>query len=422
MSNTANFNERLYTDCYDSVNQRKRAGFNSNNDLEIAKCFYLGRLRLDSLLSKTLVLTDNQILDGCLFLQQDPSEFLKKLVRKKEDSLPLEIRARGGKFEDTILGFVKKQGQPKLRGFSFSCIEDENARTQVQNFLQEINSSEVNSWKQVCQILKEISIAQDFVDQIEHGWAKWIEAQDTILKGKVLKWDRANFTLEDCIFISADKHLQRLKTAQGKELAEWANRTRDRSSLDGKISELRKTADSDLGSDLSLVEVWFHYAYNLAIARQHRCRTFESVRGSYEERLSGLSLIDEFTTEVAKFEAPPEIVYGLGMMPTDQYQNIFSLYSNSFEMWWENNDSDALRRGIEPYLEAGLNQQSTDMLKTAIKMGIIGAVGGLVAGPITGAVVGVCSYLLIDQLGEKALSKKTRMLNRIIHYASLSTR
>jgi hypothetical protein len=414
------FHERLYTDFYDSVNQRKQVSSDSIEALSIAKYLYIGRLRLDSLLSRTIVLTDNQILDGCFFLQEDPLALLDKICRQRDGSLPIEIRARSGTLENSILGFVKKENQPKLRGFSFSCIEDEDVRSKIQLSLRDIDSNSVSSWKDLCKIIRHSSGEESSIDKIEHGWAKWIEAQETVLKGKVLTWDRTKFPLDECIFISADRHLQHLNTNQGKELATWANKTRDRSSLDGRITKLKKGANSDLLSDLNLVEVWFHYAYNLAIARQHRCRTFESVRGSFEERISGLSLIYDSTPEISRFEAPAEIVYGLGLMPTDQFQNIYGLHSNSFKKWWDTSDPDALRRGFDPYLEVVLNQDSTSMLRAAVKYGIVGAVGGLVTGPLTGVLIGICSYFLVDHLGERELSKKSRILNRIIRYAATS--
>lgn len=415
------FHRRLYTDFYDSVNQRKQVISTSTEALSLAKYLYIGRLRLDSLLSEKIILTDNQILDGCFFLQEDPGELLGKISRQGDGSLPIEVRARSGNLENTILGFVKKDSQSKLRGFSFSCIENDDIRTRIQLGLRDVDSESVSSWKELCKLIRSLSGEESWVDQIEYGWSKWIEAQETVLKGKVLTWNRAKFPLDECIFISADKHLQYLKTSQGRELAIWANETRDRSSLDGRITKLKKGANLDLLSDLSLVEVWFHYAYNLAIARQHDCRTFESVRGSFEERISGLSLIDDLTPEISKFEAPAEIVYGLGSMPTDQFQNIFSLHSNSFKEWWVANNSDALRRGFDPYLEVVLNQDSTSMLRSAVKYGIVGAVGGLVTGPLTGALIGICSYFLVDHLGEKELSKKSRILNRIIRYATTSS-
>jgi hypothetical protein len=313
MSLNKDFGKRFYTDFYDPVNQRKwiKQRFRKNNSEQGLRKIFLGRLRLDVLLSETLILTDSQILDGMFFLYQDPRDFLSSLARDRSAPLPIEIRSRRPRLEDSFLSFVKKGNQENLKGFSFSCIADESTRVNIQTILENTRSERVSTWKDVISIIKS-EYGQSFnMDSLDNGWNKWIEAQDSMLSRRVIEWNRSGFCLDDCL--NGPGLIELMKTEEGKEEARQAIKHKDRSLIDRRITELMQSIeDLTLKEDLRMLETGFNYAYNLAISRHHSCKTFESFNGSPQARRSSLRLIDSTTPQLAKFEGTLDTVLGLG--------------------------------------------------------------------------------------------------------------
>jgi len=411
------FSKRFYTDFYDSVNQRKwlTQYLPRNYHEEDLRKIFLGRLRLDILLNETLVLTDSQILDGIFFLQQSPLEFLSSLTRNREKPLPIEIRSRCPRLEDSFVSLVKRKDSSSLRQFSFSCVDEDVARINIQFVLGNTHASQIDTWRDIAKIIRAECSQPYKIDHLIYGWSQWIEAQDSILSGRVVKWS-PNFYLDDCL--NGEGLINLMITEEGKEEARKVLETKDRSFIDNRITELNRTIENlQLKRDLKLLESGFNYAYNLAIARQHGCRTFESIGGSYQHQKTSLEVIDNTTPKLAKFESSADIILRLGEMPIDQFQALFQQNEPSFYKWWTESDHDALKRGFEPFLnviyEASPSKRLTETFTTALL-----EIAGLgVGGPLSASIKAVCQIYVIDQLRNRFLPGKKHMANRIISYA-----
>ena len=164
---------RLLANFYDSVRQRVPST-ERNKDREL----FRGRLRLDTLLHKKLVLTDAMILDGRYFLDETPNELLEFVKRSdKDEDPPIEIRTRSVKLEDALIGLVKKPGDDNLKPFQFSAIEDDEQREHVTEELEKRSESEVTDWTDILKLFREMEVDKENVERLENSWAVWFEAQ-----------------------------------------------------------------------------------------------------------------------------------------------------------------------------------------------------------------------------------------------------
>lgn len=416
------FSKRFYTDFYDSVNQRSwlTEYLPRHYKIEDAHKIFLGRLRLDILLAETLVLTDSQILDGAFFVKSDPINFLKLLIRSEEESLPIEIRSRKSKLEDSFLNFVKKRNKEFLAPFSFSCIEDEALRREIQKCLEETKSDRVNSWKDILEIIKHKFPGCEGLDVLDDGLNQWFEAQkEPLLSGKILKWDN-EFLLGECL--NRSEILELMDTEVGKEEAEWVMDNQARSLIDRRLTRrIIEEVDGPVKDDLQKLESAYNYAYNLAIALQHRCRTFESVSGSNKNRLAGLQVIDNEIDWVADFNSSTNIVLGLGEMPIDQFQHLFQENKSNFYEWWNTSNSESLKRGMTPYLEAIHEIELPPELVHSFAAALSKISGSTVAQPLSAVAFRAnCTFYLIDEIvGRPLRSNENKMMNRIINYEKL---
>lgn len=416
------FSKRFYTDFYDSVNQRSwlTEYLPGHYKVEDVHKIFLGRLRLDILLAETLILTDSQILDGAFFVQSDPINFLKLLVRSEEESLPIEIRSRKCELEDSFLSFVKKRNEEFLVPFSFSCIGDDTLRREIQKCLEETKSDRVNSWEDILEIIKHNFPGCEGLDILDNGLNQWFEAQNNpLLSGKILEWDNKS-PLERCL--NTSEIIELMDTEVGREEAEWVMDNQARSLIDRRLTRrIVEEVNGPVKDDLQKLKSAYNYAYNLSIALQHRCRTFESVSGSNKNRLAGLQVIDNETDRVAEFNSSTNIVLGLGEMPIDQFQCLFKENKNNFYEWWNTSNPESLERGMTPYLEAIDKIELSPELVHEFASALSTISGSTVTQPSsTIAFRANCTFYLIDEIVGRPLdSNENKMMNRIINYEKL---
>jgi len=108
-----------YCDVYDSLQQVKNL-HGVWGDAELNR-FYLGRLRLDTLLAEKTIIKDAELLNGIFFLSatERPNATEPPLLNE----LPLdkiEIRTRARTLEESLLALFVRPGEPSLRGIFFS--------------------------------------------------------------------------------------------------------------------------------------------------------------------------------------------------------------------------------------------------------------------------------------------------------------
>lgn len=104
---------RFFTDFYDSVHQGAYPDLKGALG-EILDRAFVGRLRFDTMLSRTLCLIDTQVLDGEFFLSLGPLRLNDLLKRQDVGLMPIEVMSRANSLEGALVGFIRKEGDDYL--------------------------------------------------------------------------------------------------------------------------------------------------------------------------------------------------------------------------------------------------------------------------------------------------------------------
>jgi hypothetical protein len=350
-------NGRFFSDYYDSTVQRLYAPVTRRS--RDAKARVLGRIRLDTLLSRKLVVTDAQLLDGAFFLDQHPADLLSALRRSRlDESLPIRVRARAPQLEQALVGFIVRPDRSELQGFSYSSVERPGERHEVQKALEAIPAARVRSWNDVPTLLTEIGVEDQNVERLKEGWARWKEAQETGLI-EVEVWGKA-FDINQHLSLFGLASPSFLQTEVGREAAAhvFAEREGLRSSVETYLTEQRREHEGDeqVLHDLSGIAAWFNRAYNAALADSNECSVFESVwdsrfQDSGDSENEFIRLADGSTAALLndlRIEGI-DILHGLGAMPDEQFTELAFKGGTKLQAWWNQNDESKLLSALEPF-------------------------------------------------------------------------
>lgn len=404
-----NKRERFLSEFYDSVQQRgNHASMQENEEKSQAEKkyinSYLGRIRLDSLLSRKLILTDAQLLDGIFFQSLEPTEIIQKTSRQT-GIYSIEIKARENRIEDALIGLVKSPKLNTLRGFTFSSIRNNAEREHAKIEMEAMASSKIKHWRDISKMLKEIGVAENNVDSMEASWASWINAQESGLIC-VKKWC-GDFDLDKSFQIEpAQDVLVKISTNEGKEVFDfaWSHRKDLRSTVDIYIQNAKKRHCDNhaVMVDLVAIEEWFNRCYNRAIARQHKC-DFESVTAKSITPVSRLqrffdALADKLSSTdilqgTSTLEIPEDFLARIGEMDDTIFRHLFSKSQDNFKTWWAKGNIDALKRGLYPFIEERVN---VIPLPNWAKLGL--RIGTVIISGVFGVVVGVTTSDFLNAL------------------------
>lgn len=388
--------QRFFSDFYDSVHQRSYPTISDKLGKELGEKLFLGRLRLDSFLSKSLVLVDTQLLDGELFIDLDPTKLAKRLAREEDGPIPIEIRSRERTLEESLLAFFRQPGKDKLIPFAISLVRDNETRTAVMERLGATDSENLRSIHNILAILREAEVDGGDVERIEQGWIRWFEAERNGLV-ELHQWE-GNWDLDISLGgINAIRSC--LQTESGRDLAVWTWENRQsRSVIDAKLNDVsvQCTNDSAL-KDVLRIWMWFNSGYNRTISHQHGCDTFESVGVSP-------AFVKEFDEGNCDYEAlqclslkvPEGFLPRLGSMPSSKLQEFYWRHGNDLKTWWETGDTDAFQKAVDALATAcsevepaspSLASRLAIASSGAFVGGVIGTGGGPL-GQLVGAVLG----------------------------------
>lgn len=367
------YKHRFFSDFYDSVFQRSYWNLIDNDSL--SRFRYLGKLRLDAILSHTIVLTDSQVLDGAFFLHQKsgPSFIMNNLSRSESLNPVIEVRARASRIEDSLLMLVKKPENLTIRPFSFSGIRDIIQRAEVSKLLAHTPYDKVNSWKDILNIFKIAEVEKANIDLLYDSWSKWIEFQN---KGiiTIIKWETERGFPREFYAGTVEDFTEPFQTEEVKTFATWLHsHLKKRSTIDARIEQLRHTLESDKAKrELRILESRYHRIYNQAASWQHRCGSFESSTSTLIEMLDvktdeSESESQDNTEKGKKLDFSVGIngvdrffLYKLGTMPVGKYEELFWTHSDNISNWWYHRDTNSLRRVIESVTKEISKIQSPD--------------------------------------------------------------
>lgn len=353
-------NLRASSAFYDSVYQRDIPGLDFSERPSSITCdfqdYITGRLRLDSLISEKVVMSDARVLDGAFFLRCKPQELIKSLKRHPLDQ-PLEIQMRAGTIAESLLGFVRKDGADKLSNFSFSSIVDSKQRIAAAEAFRTIASSHCKKVSDIPALLAKCGVDEGNCNLLERSWDMWADAAES--KELVVKQWSGGFNLDGALGLSGNNALPVCNSEVGLEVLNYAieNRT-DRSAVDSRISRLGNELSQQEAAEIRLVSTWLNKGYNQAIAWQHKCDTFESPSDS-KNRIdifdpwwarAGMTNKQSHPFSTLEYQYPLSFLWALGRCPSTQYQSLYTQAKDFLGEWWWRGDIDSLRRGLDVFM------------------------------------------------------------------------
>jgi hypothetical protein len=349
---------RFFSDLYDSVSQRAYPTFLGSRDARQAA--FIGRLRLDSLLSRTVVLTDAQLLDGAFFIDVDKDHLVDSLKRdESDDALPIEVRSRCDQLNRALLGLVKGlQPRDTLVGFQFSSVADSAIRSELANRLAETPSSKVTRWNQIPGLLRKYGLDPTEAERLAKAWTELLNlGRRNVLH--VVPWHGSpKLDLGE-----ANDLRELLRSPQRCEDHIWRlwNQPTLRSTTFLQLDDWAPKDDDEAHDRWQIVR-WYNAAYNQGLAEQHGCLS------NYESIYQNLMPFDPMGKDLQVLmlrrdvpelevrsklcaELPAGVIEGLGRLESNHYRALIKNNGQYLETWWATGDTESLKRAISPFID-----------------------------------------------------------------------
>src|ERR1700761_136345 len=168
---------RLIAEDYSNSTQQKRSQSNYWQQL------YWGRLRLDSIVARTLVIPDTYLIDGRFFLSTGPLEMAAQLACDESSTTPfLEVRSRHSDLQTTLRDVLIRPGEDYLNRFRIHSITSDEDRETLAQRLSLIRADDLQSRMYdntpdraigglLVELTRDLSVeTQETVEMLERGW------------------------------------------------------------------------------------------------------------------------------------------------------------------------------------------------------------------------------------------------------------
>jgi hypothetical protein len=364
--------QRLFADDYSSSGQiawkEGRRGLGSTFwDQD-----FLGQLRFDTLVARTLVIPDSHVLDGPYFLRRSPRALAVELGRRSEDGetpmLPFEVRGRGSGLGDTLATLLLREGRDTLNPFVFKTIEDEVlrpllaeelGRTPVRDLELALTRSEAVATA-VAAVLRAALLRIDptvnvdaLIDPLEEGWGRWL-AEDRHVR--VMTWP-VHREFDVARGLAAEPLVEsKLMTELGREafgevrgvVAAGSEHRADVSALlAGPRASATEAGDGAVLGDLDLVDGWYSRGRYRALARRHGCACVLADQLGLPPLSAGQELLREVMgrddARVEHVSLPDGVLRRLADMDSDEFRLMIHRHRRGLHAWWTDGETDGLK-------------------------------------------------------------------------------
>lgn len=375
---------RLFSHKYDSVKQRELGGKGGFVHP------YLGRLRLDMILSGQVVVTDAHLLDGHWLRKQEPERLLEHLDFL-DDQPGLILRTRAPTLEQSAIGLLT-DGAGNVKPLWFSSLPDGLARRIDEELRKRRDSSGPQSRAELDQLLRQTSGDDPQVAQLLRTWDRWVAYAD---RGEHLtseQWDKPVAMAPAVVELLAEAGIAGKRSVGSvaepwrssdsvRPVAEWAEvrprlvtqvltRVVDEESRTDIYDFIdRSSGDGEAGQRLKIL---VDRVQGLAYRTQHRAADYEGdvvyklqPVGKYMSRRRGERVTEDVLVHLANrgwsaIDLPSDYLARLALMATPDLREWFGICKPDLEAWWreEPHGLAALRRSLRS-LEARLLKQTT---------------------------------------------------------------
>lgn len=370
--------ERVFSQNYDSVRQ---ADYYSAAPTNSARSL-IGRQRFDMLLSRTLVLTDTQVLDGRILQDVVLSDAWLKVATawssRIKDRPMIEIRARRATLHDAFAAFVAETTKQHLKPFEFSSL-DPHDRLSVARRMAERPRDAVSSSQDVFREMLSAGAGGGEVERIREALSRWSESASAGAI-RVVSWKNTYLEcLQKSFATAGDAWKAELASSWAREnraqkliedIAGTGNRThvyqllRDVNPLPGSLGD-------EIVADLRRIRIWYDRYYNRAIAMQHDaasewlCNVDDPFVFPEEQQISreGIAqhdgaLMRRIRSEGRAVDVPTEFTERLAEMPGDEFIAFIEEHDSRLQQWWSEGDPFVLAAIVHALVKR-LDRQGT---------------------------------------------------------------
>jgi hypothetical protein len=269
---------RLFSSSYDSVTQRERLRQSVRRDPFLLR--YRARLRLDAILSGSIVVTDAQLLDGAFFLWQTPEQLMES-VDLGAGPRTLIVRTRRSDLAEALVATVTDPDTGLVRPFEFSAIGDDRERQELSAYLERLAESGARGPRdldELEQLLRRSDVAAEGLDAVVPAWRRWAAAAESGTVSLESYQDRPvdlPRALDKASTDEASPDGLRAALPLEAELVSWLEdallgESPSRSTM---YAEIRRRAHDDDARDHLMR--WVDKIFGLAFCVQHDCIDFD---------------------------------------------------------------------------------------------------------------------------------------------------
>jgi hypothetical protein len=349
-----------YCDVYDSLQQaiNLRHAKNVSWDNPLNR-YYLGRLRLDTLLARKTIIKDVELLNGIFFLSATESDDIFNNMPLEK----IEIRSRSANLEEALVRLFAPPGAENLRGIILQALPFKEA-DEARKRLETIPSTRVTNRQSLCRVLKEdAEIDRTWVDRLDQAWRQWIDLSASH-KLDIAIWKKFDFDA------ALSKELDRtnkdtfdsLETKLGKGLAKIVYKV---GSDRGKVVEyVRKArpANETEQKDIAPVSSWHSAAYNRSVAVHHDCGMVE-ITDDADSRPIGVirELFDQIlerlrsgtASNIPAANISRAFLEALSRYSKREYDGLIEKHKDNLKAWHNNADNfPRLAQAVNELVEA----------------------------------------------------------------------
>jgi hypothetical protein len=324
--------------------------------LEIA----LAGLRVESLLSQTIVLTDAHVFDGGVITQLAVAGKLTSLQRLADEPLPIDLRLRHPDASRALfLMYHHENDQPKAflpslftGGESISAALEQTRRPRIRRALR---SKQTGNGRTV-DLLRAIGVDGDELARADTAWQKLLE----LVRAEQLPtstWGSSERFPQ--LLTAAERYwpVERLRadhclTAETSQILDTVVALgTQRSAVHTLIKGVRDSGpNEETATAVDFILHWYDERYRRAQAFQHEA----DYRGSDTGLASHRSALEHMIIprpsaamsdpRVLKLQVPPGLLEYLGALPLANWQFFIGSHLLDLRRWWQEGDVDALSR------------------------------------------------------------------------------
>jgi hypothetical protein len=338
---------RYFGDAYDCDAQATIYKW-GDYDLEV---LFRGRIRLDSFISRIVVIRDSSLVDGLFFWNLASRSLMEELPLER-----IEFRLRAETIAESILRSLVNSESTLLKPYLFDSLSTATGE-HVRLELSKTRSDGISSWQQLPRLLRSLGAHDDEVGRLEAGWAGLVQLEKKYpLKRQV--WPPFDFKshLVSLLRNSKNDLLMALRIQAVREMVTKMLEapTDVRSEVVSSLRSMREaTTDNLVWSDLATVESWYIAAYNRTSAISHACDMVElsDVPGSMPVSKLQRSYDAKLSEDRIHLRYPTEFIKVLGKIQKKDFDKIMEDQETNLKLWYDKMDPTGLKKALDGLVE-----------------------------------------------------------------------